>query len=274
VVQFLSSGADLWRESITNLLRELLEPERIYERSDVAVRCMEGLQERTGLLYGSLLPERLQIRENGLKFWVDLAKGHKTGFYLDQRSNRLRIGKLARGKQVLDCFSYTGGFTLHAMIGGTSSVLAVENSSDAIDLGRSNLVLNGISLDKVNWLQGDVFHVLRELRDRDQRFDMIVLDPPKFAPTASLAQQAARGYKDINLLAFKLLRPGGILATFSCSGGIDAALFQKIVAGAALDAGVEAQIVERLSQDTDHPISLSFPEGEYLKGLIVRIPSE
>jgi 23S rRNA (cytosine1962-C5)-methyltransferase len=271
VVQFLSSGAERWREMIVGLLQELLDPERIYERSDVDVRRLEGLPERSGLLGGSSLPERLQIQENNLKFWVDVAKGHKTGFYLDQRCNRARVGELSRDRQVLDCFCYTGGFTIHALAGGAASVVTVETSSDAIALGRQNLALNGLSSEKVNWLEGDVFKVLREFRDRDESFDLIILDPPKFAPTSSLAQQAARGYKDINLLAFKLLRPGGLLVTFSCSGGIDAALFQKIVAGAALDAGVEAQIVERLHQGIDHPVALNFPESAYLKGLVVRI---
>ena len=237
----------------------------------VDIRQLEGLQPRHGLLYGTAPQDVVKITENGLHLLVDLCAGQKTGFYLDQRCNRARVGELSRDRQVLDCFCYTGGFTLNVLAGGAASVFAVETSSDAIALGRQNLALNGLSSEKVNWLEGDVFKVLREFRDRDESFDLIILDPPKFAPTSSLAQQAARGYKDINLLAFKLLRPGGLLVTFSCSGGIDAALFQKIVAGAALDAGVEAQIVERLHQGIDHPVALNFPEGAYLKGLVVRI---
>jgi 23S rRNA (cytosine1962-C5)-methyltransferase len=171
---------------------------------------------------------------------------------------------------VLDCFCYTGCFSAHLLAGGAVSVLGIDSSAEALSLAQENLALNNLSAH-VEWLEGDVFQVLRRLRDQARHFDLIVLDPPKFAPTAALAAQAARGYKDINLLAFKLLCPGGLLATFSCSGGVDASLFQKIVAGAALDAGVQAQIVERLGQASDHPVALNFPEGEYLKGLIVRV---
>jgi 23S rRNA (cytosine1962-C5)-methyltransferase len=267
-VQFLSSGAERWRDVLTELLLELTGAQGIYERSDVDVRRLEGLVERRGLLCG-VVPERVQIMENGLKWWVDVAAGHKTGYYLDQRDNRARLRSLAAGREVLDCFTYTGGFALSALAGGAASVLAVDSSADALALGRQNLALNGLDAGRIDWQEGDVFQVLRGLRDRGRSFDLIVLDPPKFAPTAAQAQQAARGYKDINLLAFKLLRPGGLLFTFSCSGGIDAGLFQKIVAGAALDAGADAQIVDSLHQAADHPVSLHFPEGAYLKGLVV-----
>ena len=201
-------------------------------------------------------------------FTVNIASGHKTGFYLDQRQNRRRIAELARGRDVLNCFCYTGGFSIHAAMGGAKTVLSVDSSADALALGRENVGLNEPTGADLEWREADVFLALRKFRDERRSFDMIILDPPKFAATVSQAEKAARGYKDINLLAFKLLRPGGILATFSCSGGIDAALFQKIVAGAALDAGVEAVIVEHMSQAGDHPISLHFPEGAYLKGLI------
>jgi 23S rRNA (cytosine1962-C5)-methyltransferase len=270
VFQFLSSGVERWREVLIDLLIELSGVENVYERSDVDVRRLEGLPPQAGPLRGAPAA-RVQIQEAGLKFYVDLVNGHKTGFYLDQRQNRQRLRHLARGKQVLDCFCYSGGFTLNALHGGATSVLAVDSSGDALAQGRENLALNELASERVEWLEGDVFKVLRILRDQARQFDLIVLDPPKFAPTASQAERAARGYKDINLLAFKLLRPGGLLATFSCSGGIDALLFQKIVAGAALDAGVQAQILERLSQDWDHPVGLNFPEGEYLKGLIIRV---
>ncbi len=266
--QFLSSGAERWREALADLLLELTGARGIYERSDVDVRRLEGLAERRGPLRGSPA-ERLQILENGLQWWVDVAGGHKTGYYLDQRDNRARLRSLAAGREVLDCFSYTGGFAVSALAGGAASVLAVDSSAEALALGRENLALNGLDAGRIDWLEGDVFQALRGLRDRGRSFDLIVLDPPKFAPTAAQAQQAARGYKDINLLAFKLLRPGGLLFTFSCSGGIDAGLFQKIVAGAALDAGVDAQIVDYLHQAADHPVSLHFPEGAYLKGLVV-----
>jgi 23S rRNA (cytosine1962-C5)-methyltransferase len=244
---------------------------RLYERSDAEVRRLEGLDECSGPLRGDLPPQRLQIHENGLKFWVDVAHGHKTGHYLDQRDNRLRLMQRAAGRQVLDCFAYTGGFTVHALAGGAESVLAVDSSADALALARENLALNDLPAGRAEWLEGDVFQVLRQLRDRRRSFDLIVLDPPKFAPTAALAERAARGYKDINLLAFKLLRPGGLLFSFSCSGGVSADLFQKIVAGAALDAGVQAQIVEYLHQSPDHPVALNFPEGAYLKGLVLRV---
>jgi 23S rRNA (cytosine1962-C5)-methyltransferase len=271
VVQFLSWGAERWRETIVELLAELSGMARIYERSDVSVRALEGLPQRKGLLGGEPLPKRVRIREHGLSFWADLAEGHKTGFYLDQRANRQRLGACAAGREVLDCFSYTGGFSVAALAGGAASVLAVDASASALALGRANLVLNGLPTERSEFMEGDVFQVLREFRDRGRFFDLIVLDPPKFAPTAAQAGRAARGYKDINLLAFKLLRPGGLLFTFSCSGGVGQALFQKIVAGAALDAGVDAQILERLRQGADHPVALNFPEGEYLKGLLLRV---
>ena len=271
VVQILSSGPEYWRETLLDLLVEQTGIERVYERSDVDVRTLEGLALRSGPLRGSEPPERLQIHENGLRFWVDVRHGHKTGYYLDQRSNRLQVGRLARGRDVLDCFSYTGGFAAYALRGGAASVLAVDSSADALAAGGENLALNDLPLERAEFMEGDVFYVLRRFRDQRRSFDMIILDPPKFAPTSAQVERAARGYKDINLLAFKLLRPGGILATFSCSGGVDAALFQKIVAGAALDAGVNAQIIHTLHQDYDHPVALAFPEGAYLKGLVLRV---
>jgi len=270
VVQYLSSGPERWRETLADLLVEITGIEQVFERSDVDVRALEGLPSRIGPVRGPEPPERITIRENGLDFWVDVRKGHKTGFYLDQRANRARLRQLAVGRDVLDCFCYTGGFTVHAMAGGANSVQAVDGSGDALALARENLALNRLPSEEVEWVEGDVFQTLRGLRDRDRHFDLIILDPPKFAPTAAQAEGAARGYKDINLLAFKLLRPGGLLVTFSCSGGISEDLFQKIVAGAALDAGAEAQIIERLHQGADHPVALNFPEGAYLKGFIIR----
>jgi 23S rRNA (cytosine1962-C5)-methyltransferase len=203
-----------------------------------------------------------------MKFRVNLQTGHKTGFYLDQRINHQRLRELTKERDVLDCFCYTGGFTVNALAGDAKSVLSVDSSADALALCRENVNLNALPSNRHTTLEGDVFQLLRKFRDEGRSFDLIILDPPKFAPTAAQAEKAARGYKDINLLAFKLLRPGGILVTFSCSGGIDANLFQKIIASAALDAGVEAQIVEHLSQAPDHPVALNFPEGAYLKGLV------
>jgi len=267
VLQSLTAGSEFWRDTLADILLEKTGASAIYERSDADVRELEGLPVRNGLLRGVLSDPRITITEYGLRFTVNIATGHKTGFYLDQRKNRQRVGELARDRDVLNCFCYTGGFSIHAMAGGAKSVLSVDSSADALALGQENAALNGQS-DGLEWREADVFQALRKFRDERRSFDLIVLDPPKFAATVSQAEKAARGYKDINLLAFKLLRPGGILATFSCSGGIDAALFQKIVAGAALDAGVDASIVEHLAQDGDHPISLHFPEGAYLKGLI------
>jgi 23S rRNA (cytosine1962-C5)-methyltransferase len=271
VVQFLSSGAEYWRKTLADLLQEMTGACCVYERSDVDVRGLEGLEGRTGLLLGEEPGDRLSIRENGLRFWVDFRSGHKTGFYLDQRDNRARLRELAGGRKVLDCFTYTGGFTVSALAGGASSVTAIDSSAEALALARENVGLNGFSAEEVDWVAGDVFQTLRKYRDQGRNFDLIVLDPPKFAPTAAQAQRAARGYKDINLLAFKLLNPGGLLVTFSCSGGVSEDLFQKIVAGAALDAGVDALLLERLHQGADHPVALNFPEGAYLKGFVLRI---
>ena len=240
----------------------------IFERSDADVRDLEGLPPRVGLFRGELSSPLFAISEYGMRFNVNLSSGQKTGFYLDQRANRQEVRRLAQGRDVLDCFCYTGGFGVNALAGGARSVLAVDVSAEALRMAGENVRLNGLPAEKMEYLEADVFQALRKFRDARRSFDMIILDPPKFAPTVSQVEKAARGYKDINLLAFKLLRPGGLLVTFSCSGGVDAGLFQKIVASAALDAGVEAQIVQHLSQAADHPVALQFPEGTYLKGLI------
>ena len=268
VMQCLTAGAEYWKDTFADLLLEETGLSTIYERSDSDVRELEGLEPKVGLLRGSILHDPLTITENGLKFNVNLAEGHKTGFYLDQRKNRLRVRELAKDKDVLDCFSYTGGFSVNSLAGGAKSVLSVDSSADALALCKENVALNDLDVSRHTTLEGDVFQLLRRFRDEARSFDMIILDPPKFAPTAAHADKATRAYKDINLFAFKLLRPGGILVTFSCSGGVDAALFQKIIAGAALDAAVDAQIVEHMSQGPDHPVALQFPEGAYLKGLI------
>ena len=268
VLQSLTAGSEYWKETFADILLEETGLSTIYERSDVDVRELEGLESKVGLLRGTIPIFPFTITENGLQFKVNFQSGHKTGYYLDQRKNRLRVHELAKDKDVLDCFCYTGGFTLNALAGGAKSVLSVDSSGDALELCKENIVLNNLPADKHNTLEGDVFQLLRKFRDEARSFDMIILDPPKFAPTSAHAEKATRAYKDINLLAFKLLRPNGILVTFSCSGGVDAGLFQKIVAGSALDAGIEAQIIEHLSQGADHPISLHFPEGAYLKGLV------
>ena len=270
IIQILSAGMERWRDTIVALLAKVLDPECVFERSDVAVRDLEGLKERIGVCYGTLPDQPMVIRENGLKFKVNLITGQKTGFYLDQRENRQFCREIARDKSVLNCFAFTGGFTVYSLAGGAQSVLSIDSSEEALALARENIALNVQPQDRCQWIIGDVFEELRTLRDRGKTFDLVILDPPKFAPTASQAQRAARGYKDINLFGFKLLNPGGILMTYSCSGGIDESFFQKIVADAALDAGVDARILYRLSQAPDHPTHLAFPEGSYLKGLVVQ----
>jgi len=267
VFQFASAGADHWREPIVDAVLEATGCVVAYERSDLDVRGLEGLPPRSGPIRGALAEPTVTITERGVRYRVDVAHGQKTGFYLDQRANRDRVRTLAAGRDVLDCFCYTGGFTLSAFAGGAHSALSIDSSAAALELARENARLNG--LGKAEWLEVDVFAALRKLRDEGRAFDLIVLDPPKFAPTAAHAQRAARAYKDINLLALKLLRPAGLLATFSCSGGVSPELFQKIVAGAAADAGADVRVVERRQADDDHPVTLAFPEGEYLKGLVL-----
>ena len=269
VAQFLSAGVERWREPILDALAELTGCEAIYERSDAEVRALEGLSPRAGFARGNRDARRCPIMEYGLNFKVDVEAGQKTGFFLDQRENRQRVRSLAAGREVLDCFAYTGGFSIAALAGGARRVLAIESSAGALEVARENLAANPLDATRVEFVQADVFAHLRQLRDRGATFDLAVLDPPKFAPTAAQARNAARAYKDINLLALKLLKRGGLLATFSCSGGVPADLFQSIVAGAAVDAGADAKIIERFGAAADHPVALEFPEGEYLKGLLL-----
>ena len=269
VAQFLAAGAERWRDPILDALVELTGCEAVYERSDAETRKLEGLEPKAGFVRGNRAAARCPIIEYGLNFRVDVEQGQKTGFFLDQRENRQRVRALAAEREVLDGFCYTGGFAINALAGGARRVLAIESSAGSLEVAKENLAANPLDPSKAEFVQADVFAHLRQLRDRGASFDLVVLDPPKFAPTAAQARNAARAYKDINLLAFKLLRPGGLLATFSCSGGVDAALFQSIVAGAALDALAEAKIVERFTAAADHPVALEFPEGDYLKGLLV-----
>lgn len=271
VLQLTSAGADRWRQALVGALVKATGCARIYERSDSDVRGLEGLEPVTGWLHGEAPATPLSIDENGVLLGVDVVSGHKTGFYLDQRDNRLLLRSLAQGKRVLNCFCYTGGFSMQALAGGAESVLSIDSSGPALQLARENLSHNPhLDTDRAEWLEADVFEALRQFRKEERRFDIIVLDPPKFAPSAAMAERAARAYKDINLLGFRLLSPGGLLMTYSCSGGIGLELFQKIVAGAALDAGRDARIVQRLAGTADHPVALNFPEGEYLKGLLVQ----
>jgi 23S rRNA (cytosine1962-C5)-methyltransferase len=270
VLQLSSAGAERWGNAIVAALVEATGAACVFERSDAEVRKLEGLPSRIGVRHGAL-PEVVTFVEAGIAYRVDVVAGQKTGFYLDQRANRDAVRALAAGCEVLNAFCYTGGFALAALAGGATRVVSIDSSGDALALARENLALNpGLPADRAIWCEADVFAELRKLRDRGAGFDLAVLDPPKFAPTAAHAERAARAYKDINLLALKLLRPGGRLATFSCSGGIDAELLRKIVAGAALDAGVNASVIGRYGAGADHPVALAFPEGEYLKGLLLR----
>jgi 23S rRNA (cytosine1962-C5)-methyltransferase len=269
VAQFLSAGAELWREAILDALAAETGCEAIYERSDAEVRALEGLQPRAGFARGNREAKRCPIVEYGLHYRVDVEAGQKTGFFLDQRENRQRVRALAAGREVLDAFCYTGGFSVAALAGGATHVTAVDSSAAALEVAKENLASNSMDASKISVEQADVFAYQRVLRDRGRSFGLVVLDPPKFAPTAAQARNAARAYKDINLLALKLLAPGGLLATFSCSGGVSAELFQSIVAGAAADAGVDAKIIERFGAAADHPVALQFPEGDYLKGLLL-----
>lgn len=271
VVQFLCAGSEYWRDEIVEILVDLSGATTIYERSDVKVRQLEGLPLQTGTLFGPDPESLLKIREQDLDFWVDIRKGHKSGFYLDQCENRDLVGRMCRGKSVLDCFCYTGGFSVYALKNGAESVTLVDESREALVLAERNAAENNLGGEKIDIVRGDVFQVLRKFRDQARKFDVIILDPPKFAPTASFVNKAARGYKDINLLAFKLLNPGGILATFSCSGGISRDFFLRVLSGAAQDAGVNARIQLHMGQSADHSANLSFPEGSYLKGFIIRI---
>jgi 23S rRNA (cytosine1962-C5)-methyltransferase len=272
VVQLTSAGADKWRNAIVAGLVKATGCARVYERSDSDVRGMEGLAPTTGWLYGEAPAGVLSIDENGVRLAVDVVGGHKTGFYLDQRDNRALLGRLAAGKDVLNCFCYTGGFSLQALAGGAASVLSIDSSGPALEQAKANLALNPqLPAERAHWQEADVFQALRDFRTAGRLFDLIVLDPPKFAPSASHAERAAKAYKDINVFACKLLKPGGLLMTYSCSGGIGLDLFQKIVAGAAHDAGRAARIVRRLAGAADHPVALNFPEGEYLKGLLVQV---
>ena len=270
VLQLTSAGAERWRDAIVEAIVEATAAVCIYERSDADVRKLEGLLARTGIAHGAL-PDAVTLVEDGIVYRVDVVDGQKTGFYLDQRDNRAAVRALASGCRMLNVFAYTGAFALAALAGGAAGVVSIESSADAIALARENLARNpALPADRAEWREADAFAELRKLRDRGAVFDLIVVDPPKFAPTAAHAERAARAYKDVNLWALKLLRPGGALATFSCSGGIDAALFRKIIAGAALDAGAEAAVIRHFGAAADHPVALPFPEGEYLKGLLVR----
>jgi 23S rRNA (cytosine1962-C5)-methyltransferase len=272
VVQCLTLGIERWRENLVDLLVDLVDGvQGVYERSDVQVRAKEGLEQRTGMLMGLEPPDLHEILEEDCRFLVDLRQGHKTGFYLDQRENRARLPVFCAGAEVLDVFAYAGGFSVRAARAGAAAVTLVESSASALDLARRNVAANAPEQRAVDYVVGDAFSVLRGFRAQDRRFDVIILDPPKFAHSEREVKRAGRAYKDINLLALQLLRPGGLLFTFSCSAAVSANLFQKIVFSAAVDADREAQLIGCLTQGADHPVALTFPEGAYLKGLICRV---
>jgi 23S rRNA (cytosine1962-C5)-methyltransferase len=269
--QFGAAGAERWKDVLADALLRLTGLTRLYERSDAASRELEGLPPATGWLRGAGATQ-LTLREHGWQLLVDVAQGHKTGYYLDQRDSRKLFSESVRQwgcRRVLNCFSYTGGFSVAALAGGADEVTSIDSSAPALALATAHVALNGFDAARHTALDADVNHALRRLRAEGRQFDAIVLDPPKFAPTQRHAERAARAYKDINRLAFQLLAPGGALFTYSCSGGIPPDLFHKIVAGAGLDAGVDGMIYARTSAAPDHPASVTFPEGDYLKGLVI-----
>lgn len=268
VMQCLTTGAEYWKHTLVGALAATIPCRGIYERSDVEVRKKEGLETTSGLLQGEMPPAYLDIMEEQRHYRVDVINGHKTGFYLDQRDNRSALQQYAQGKTVLNCFSYTGGFSIAALHGGALQATNIDASQPALDLAAQAAALNGFQPEQMDNICGDVFKLLREYRNEGRQFDIVVLDPPKFAENRKQLDKAARGYKDINLLGFKLLKPGGLLFTFSCSGLMESGLFQKIVADAAVDAECDARILHKLDQATDHPTRLAFPEGYYLKGLV------
>jgi len=270
VLQSLTLGIEQQKPLLVRLLADLLHPQGIYERSDVEVRRKEGMPETTGVLAGEAPPDLLEVVENGRRFLVDVQHGHKTGFYLDQRENRRRVAAYCPDTEVLDAFAYTGGFGVYAAAAQARRVVSVEASEEALGLAQRNFALNGLDVAAHEFVLGDVFEVLRGYRQAGRQFGVVILDPPKFAAAAGQVTGALRGYKDVNLLGLQLLRPGGVLATFSCSGLVGADLFQQVVWEASVDAGRDVQVIERLAQAPDHPVLLSFPEGEYLKGLICR----
>ncbi|WP_457566345.1 class I SAM-dependent rRNA methyltransferase [Caldithrix abyssi] len=271
VCQFLSAGAEYWKKTIVHLLQKLLEPQGIYERSDVDVRKKEGLTPTRGLLAGQEPPALLEINEQEIRFLVDVKRGHKTGFYLDQRVNRRMVRQWSAGRETLNCFAYTGGFGLAALKGGAKHVTNLEDVAGLLELQEKNFKLNQFKSERYENVKADVFRQLRRYHTEGRRFDLIILDPPKFVDSQHHLMRASRGYKDINRLAFELLRPEGVLFTFSCSGLMKMDLFQKIVADAALEANREAQILQWLFQAPDHPIKLHIPESLYLKGLLCRV---
>lgn len=271
VLQLLSAGAEYQRPALLSALQHCYPECSIYDRSDVAVRKKEGLPLEQGPVLGDLPPELLPITEHGMKLLVDIQQGHKTGFYLDQRDSRLAARNYSAGRRVLNCFSYTGAFAVSALMGGCAQVISVDTSQAALDIARQNVELNKLDLNKAEFVRDDVFQLLRNYRAQGEKFDLIIMDPPKFVENKNQLASACRGYKDINMLALQLLNPGGILLSFSCSGLMPTDLFQKILADAAVDAGRDVQFIEQFRQAADHPVIATYPEGLYLKGFACRV---
>jgi 23S rRNA (cytosine1962-C5)-methyltransferase len=271
VIQFQSAGIEFFREEIKEAISNIMKPNVIFERSDTDARQKEGLEKATGLWSGNIGDLKVKIMEHGIQYMVDIVEGHKTGFYLDQRDNRKIVSEHSENREVLNCFSYSGGFGLSALAGGAKKVTNIDSSAAVLVLAAENARLNGFAKERIKNITGDVFKELRSYRDAGKTFDMIILDPPKFIESASQLMKGARGYKDINLLAIKLIRPGGLLFTFSCSGHMVPELFRKIVSDAAIDAGRDVQLIKTLQQATDHPVLMNFPESFYLKGLMCQV---
>jgi len=270
-VQILSSGIESAKEIIIPILCNTLKPKGIFDRSDATARTHEGITAENGLLWGEAPAEFIAVKENGITYHINIAEGQKSGFYCDQRDNRRILAEYTAGKSVLDCFSYSGGFSLNAFKNNAMEVFSVDSSALAIDTLKQNIKLNQFDKKNHTAIQSDVNKQLRAFKEEGRKFDIVVLDPPKYAPSRSALDRAARAYKDLNRLGLSLLESGGLLATFSCSGAVDIETFKQIIAWAALDAGKEVQVIKQFSQPEDHPVRLSFPEGEYLKGLLVRV---
>lgn len=270
-VQILTSGIEKIKDLVLDELRVLLNPKGIFDRSDISARAHEGLGEIGGVAWGNPPPDFLEIRENGIRYMVNISEGQKSGFYCDQRNNRQKVAFYAKNKRVLDCFSYSGGFSLNCLQKSPAEVVSIDSSLLAINTLQKNIELNGFQELKHQAIQADVNKQLRIFKDAGEKFDIIILDPPKYAPSRSALNKASRAYKDLNRLAMLLLNQGGLLATFSCSGAVSIELFKQILAWAALDAGKEVQFIDQFSQPEDHPVRASFPEGEYLKGLLCRV---
>lgn len=270
-LQILSAGIETVKADIIDILREELNPAGIFDKSDATARTHENLEATQGLLWGETPPEFIEVKENGVRYHINIADGQKSGFYCDQRDNREILAAYTQGKDVLDCFCYSGGFTLNSLKNGAKHVTSVDSSALAIETLQHNLGLNGFGEDQQTSIQSDVNKQLRIFKEEGKKFDVIVLDPPKYAPSRSALDRAARAYKDLNRLGMLLLNPGGIIATYSCSGAVDLETFKQIIAWAALDAGKEVQVIKQFHQPEDHPVRISFPEGEYLKGLLIRV---